>query len=317
MLVSYFGAPLCCPRCGNVSRDDTSTGMDNQLSTDERRVLFKVGDQVPFQADDYRESFFAVRPQTGDATILHHWHCPSCHALHWASIVIGDSVIRSISTVPFDALELERANYASQEIGEEFSRVTGRSMYERGRPVRDWVLQLVAALSAGPPARDDMTVVTPQQSAAHGLSPLRIEVDLKAARMIAAPFPDTGMYMSASGPPGSPESFAIFSARPTTVQPASIASAAHESLVNGWIQPVAIGEPTTTRIAGEEQPALAITTGRGVTLTSWCATIVAAGDIGALVMFGLAASATRMPTARAIAEHPSLSAIARTLRISS
>jgi hypothetical protein len=130
----------------------------------------------------------------------------------------------------------------------------------------------------GPPPMPDAStplpavLVTAEAAAAHGLPPIAMRVDVPPGALAPGPFTHAGSYLSASGPPGGPLSFAVVATaeREGDAMAVRRALAAHVPTV----APRAWSAPSEVMIGGEPRVAMAFLCGSGVRQSVWCGAVV-------------------------------------------
>jgi hypothetical protein len=162
-----------------------------------------------------------------------------------------------------------------------------------------------------PPAQP---LVTAADAVGHGLPPLSVFADLQAARMALFPFPAPGMYLSASGPPGAPAAFSVWTVPQPAATAEDIARIVPEVLTHPSIGPVAIGESSRVMLDNATRPAVLFTTGTNQRMTGWVGAVLTQTAGSVLVMLGRVGS---MPTSvQELLQSESLAAVAESFRLS-
>ncbi|WP_141594507.1 hypothetical protein [Myxococcus sp. AB056] len=119
----YFAGKLKCIACGETTSIDSPTNIQTYISDKPEGRVLSEGDAVQvdvrrIENDEY-DGYFTVTPPTEQepVRILQAWDCPACGSpLNWAEIVLGDGVIHSIVSVPFDREHFARSNLISLEV---------------------------------------------------------------------------------------------------------------------------------------------------------------------------------------------------------
>lgn len=153
-----------------------------------------------------------------------------------------------------------------------------------------------------------MIEVKAEDAAARQLPPIGFSLDARAAGMEARLFSQPGQYLIASGPPGAPLLFMVWTAAPGG------ADALAEAVQARFGGPhLVVGEACTFELAGAPRPALAFTTGAGMWMTAWCGVLVETTSGALFVALGVG-SPKPLPCAQ-IAAHPSLSILVRSFTL--
>ncbi len=123
MYLTYFVAPMLCPRCGTVTADE-STQMINSLRHRDEPALIHVGDAL--DEGLFPSRYLTLRlPAAGEpARALEFWSCPVCGLVSWAEVVVADGRVIRIAPVTPDAATLRDFHYvtlsAADELGARF-----------------------------------------------------------------------------------------------------------------------------------------------------------------------------------------------------
>ncbi|GMU55545.1 MAG: hypothetical protein AMXMBFR33_46910 [Candidatus Xenobia bacterium] len=136
--------------------------------------------------------------------------------------------------------------------------------------------------------------ITPEQCRQHGLAPVELSVDPTGTVLRPYLFPEKGVYLRMSGPPGGPLLMEVL-ARPGTLDQALAArfSALEER------------QPATVLLAGAERSALTFLTGQSHARTRWCAV-----ELPSLaVLFGAS------PAEKDVLTHTHLAPLAASLKV--
>lgn len=151
---------------------------------------------------------------------------------------------------------------------------------------------LLAGLAwAAPVSR---VLITPEQCRQHGLPPVELSVDPTGTVLRPYSFPEKGVYLRMSGPPGGPLLMEVL-ARPGTLDQA----------LDARFPAIEENRPCTVRLAGEERPARTFLTGQSHARTKWCAV-----ELPSLaVLFGAS------PGEKDVLAHAHLAPLAASLRI--
>lgn len=153
-----------------------------------------------------------------------------------------------------------------------------------------------------------MIEVRAEDAAARQLPPIGFSLDARAAGMEARLFAQPGQYLIASGPPGAPLLFVVWTAAPGGAAALAQAVQARFGGPN-----LVVGEASTLELAGARQPALAFSTGAGMWTTAWCGVLVETPSGALFVAFGFG-SQQRLSCAQ-VAGHPSLSRLVRSFTL--
>ncbi len=151
---------------------------------------------------------------------------------------------------------------------------------------------LLAGLAWAAPM--NRVLITPEQCRQHGMAPIELSVDPTDTVLRPFPFPEKGVYLRMSGPPGGPLLMEVL-ARPGALDQALAArfSALEER------------EPATVRLAGEERSALTFVTGQSQARTRWCAI-----ELPSLaILFGAS------PSEKDVLAHTHLAPLAASLKV--
>jgi len=115
----YFVGNLRCPKCGSVSKEDSSTNMQTKLSMHPQLGELAVGDRVNADWGHVGGAgYLCINPPlvNDSVLLLESWECPMCDkAFNWARICIEYSVIRAIEDVDLTTAVVQSANYISEE----------------------------------------------------------------------------------------------------------------------------------------------------------------------------------------------------------
>lgn len=159
-----------------------------------------------------------------------------------------------------------------------------------------------------------VTEITASDAKAHGLPAFYFKVDTNGTTLTTTPFPEPGKYLIASGPPGGPLLAIVWAVEGTAADLDAVERAIRLRFAEAWQQPLAIHQPGTVTIAGEDRPALAFSTGQGMRRTGWAGVIVSGSDGAVLVTLGRGI-ANAAPACAEIVAEPSLAAFARSFAL--
>jgi hypothetical protein len=179
---------------------------------------------------------------------------------------------------------------------------------DRIRRAKLWIKEQKRQPSTGP-----MTVITPDQAGQRGLPSIGFSVDMQAAGMTAHMFRFPGQYLTGSAGPGSPQSFGIFGVKAPAAASLDLAAAVRAAFTDPRNGALELGSPCSIRVGDESRPAIAFSTGAGITFTSWCGTTFHASDGVILIAFGYKGTPAKTPAE--IFSDPSLRILADSLRI--
>src|SRR5688572_16114908 len=129
MYLTYFVAPMRCPRCGTVTADET-TRMENSLRHRDEPALIRVGDALDVGL--FPSRYLTIRPPApGEpARALEFWSCPVCGLVSWAEIVVADGRVTRIAPVAPDAAGLRDVHYVTLSAADELSVRFGNPVTE-------------------------------------------------------------------------------------------------------------------------------------------------------------------------------------------
>ena len=135
MALTFFVAELKCAYCNTVSKADTSTNMSNHLLSAPGVSVIRVGDKPDVKIGDFESAFLTLRLPTSNEPIrvLDWWTCPTCGKKNWAEIIFDHGEVKSIQAVKLSRASLDRANFVSEDIYEDFEDMVGKSMWENNK----------------------------------------------------------------------------------------------------------------------------------------------------------------------------------------
>jgi len=156
-------------------------------------------------------------------------------------------------------------------------------------------------------------LVSREDAAAHGLAPVTIRCDAKAAGLYARPFPMKNVFVALNGPPGGPLVVMVWDC--TSLGAVGLEAAVRATFVDAAAQPLDIVGPDHGRVLDANQAGLVFRTGSGRMRIVWFGFI--AQIAGATVLVGLGTSGFHDPPASAemILANSALAAAVRTLSI--
>lgn len=165
----------------------------------------------------------------------------------------------------------------------------------------------------GPIAR--LIRVKAKEAVKKGLPPIGFSIELTGTAMSGLAFPEKGLYLTASGPPGGTLLMQVLSYEAKIHDPAALDAQIRAHFSKAWQQPLVLHQQGTLRLAGKQRPARAFMTGKsGMTRARWCAALVSptgASGAGLLVAVGEAAGPDDPVTCAAVTAHKELAPLIR------
>jgi hypothetical protein len=160
-----------------------------------------------------------------------------------------------------------------------------------------------------------MIEVTAEEARSKGLPGIGFRVDMRGTAMSLAKFPEPGIYLIGSGPPGGPLNAIVFPADGHEGDAGALEQAVRRHHAERWQQPLVIGEPGEVMFAGGSRRALAFTTKPAPARIAWCGVLISGAGGSLLVTLGHGAGqATSIPCADVITE-PNFATFARTFAL--
>ena len=160
--------------------------------------------------------------------------------------------------------------------------------------------------------------IKPREAKKHALPPIGFRVDTAGTAMLASKFPDDGLYLTMSGPPGGPLLVQVYGYAGTAHDVATLEAQIRANYDKPWFQPFTLDQTTKLSLGGADRLARTFLTGKGHTRTRWCAALVPApkgAAEGLVVVFGDAAGAETGADCAAIAAHAHLAPVLRSFQL--
>jgi hypothetical protein len=157
--------------------------------------------------------------------------------------------------------------------------------------------------------------VTAEEARSKGLPGIGFRVDMRGTAMSVGKFPEPGIYLIASGPPGGPLNSIVFPADGREGDASALEQAVRRHHAERWQQPLVIGEPGEVMFAGASRPALAFTTKPSPARIAWCGVLISGNGGALLVTLGHGAGQAASMSCGDIVAEPNLAAFARTFTL--
>jgi hypothetical protein len=149
---------------------------------------------------------------------------------------------------------------------------------------------------------DRQIQVTPEDSQAHGLPPLGLDLDLSGTAMLYHLFLGGGSYLTMSGPPGGPVGFSLVAFSGSLLEYVT----EHFTGVASF----QMGQPGTVRLSGQDYPSLGFQMGTQLAHTQNCAV-----HVGPAVAVFSCGGSTTVGDGTEVFRHPDLARIRERLRL--
>ncbi|WP_041598773.1 hypothetical protein [Hahella chejuensis] len=113
----YFVGNLKCPKCGEVSPADETTGMQTKIQRYSDMRNLGIGDEVKLDSDVESSGYRCYMEHRGNSLkLIEAWECPSCDKpYNCALITIEDSKIVDIVEVELTEHVIRSVNYIFEE----------------------------------------------------------------------------------------------------------------------------------------------------------------------------------------------------------
>jgi uncharacterized Zn finger protein len=112
----FFVEALECMKCGRISPDDISTNMQTYIRNSPELTELRVGRNLEKDLVDLTsKGYLHINGGIDNLSIIEYWSCPYCGAYNWAKINIENGKIVKISSIILSKIELESANYITQD----------------------------------------------------------------------------------------------------------------------------------------------------------------------------------------------------------
>lgn len=158
-----------------------------------------------------------------------------------------------------------------------------------------------------------------RQAKQKGLPAIGFSVDPAGTAMSASPFPEDGVYLTLSGPPGGPLLFQVFAYRSNGHDAAALDAQIKARFNQPHQQPLQLDEQGTLKLSGSDRAIRTFITGSMPMIrTRWCAALIPAPSghaEGLFVVFGDAAPAVKTAECAAIVAHPHLAPLVRSFAV--
>ena len=161
-----------------------------------------------------------------------------------------------------------------------------------------------------PEGSQTMIRVKARHAKKQGLPPIGFALDIGKTAMLASKFPEPGLYLTASGPPGGLLLLQVSGYRGEAHDQAALDAQIQARFSQPHHTPLVLHEAGTLRLSGADRVARSFMTGKHeMTRARWCAALVpsktGAGE-GLLVVIGEAAGPTDPVTCAAVAANRNL-----------
>ncbi|MBT9582684.1 hypothetical protein IV102_05005 [bacterium] len=155
--------------------------------------------------------------------------------------------------------------------------------------------------------------ITAQQSRQKGLPAVGLRLDTAGTSLVARSFPEPGVYLSLSGPPGGALQFQVLSTDARNTQ--ELRKFIKDRFEKLRLRPK-LGTAKSVTLAGQYRPTLGFVSGESQASTRWCAVLFAEkGKPSTVALFGVAAGSAEPGDGLDVLAHKELASVARSLKL--